>query len=123
MIEGENEMATSLFEDVSNNLKNLCKNMISVPEFRSSTKDMNEIVKNIKSPLLIMVMGEFSTGKSTFINALVGKSITKVDAKPTTAVITKLSYGTEDKIMVFFRNGHDFCQRMDKTVQGRITDM
>ena len=50
-------------------------------------------------------MGEFSTGKSTFINAIVGKEIAAVGALPTTAVITKLCYGEEDKITIYFKDG------------------
>ncbi len=52
-----------------------------------------------------MVMGEFSTGKSTFINALMGENLLKMDATPTTAVITKLCYGKQDKITVYFKDG------------------
>lgn len=52
-----------------------------------------------------MVMGEFSTGKSSFINALVEKEVIVVDAKPTTAVITKLRYGMEERIIAHFLDG------------------
>ena len=56
-------------------------------------------------PLLIMVMGEFSTGKSTFINALIGQEVARMDAKPTTAVITKLVYGNHENAVVYLKNG------------------
>ena len=56
-------------------------------------------------PLLIMVMGEFSTGKSTFINALIGQEVARMDAKPTTAVITKLVYGSHENAVVYLKNG------------------
>ena len=54
---------------------------------------------------MLMVMGAFSTGKSTFINALVGEEIAAVEAKPTTAVVTKLCYGDKDVLKVYFRDG------------------
>ena len=38
----------------------------------------------------IAVVGEFSSGKSTFINALIGKDILNHATKETTAVITRL---------------------------------
>ena len=98
-------MSQDLFAGVESSLKALRKEIVAIPELRDSEKHINEIVENLNSPLLIMVMGEFSTGKSTFINDLVGQAIAKVDANPTTAVITKLSYGTADKITVFFRDG------------------
>ena len=67
--------------------------------------ELDEIIEHLSSPLMIMVMGEFSTGKSTFINALVGDEIAAVNATPTTAVITKLCYGEQDKILVHFTDG------------------
>lgn len=38
----------------------------------------------------IAVVGEFSSGKSTFINALIGKDILKHGASETTATITEV---------------------------------
>ena len=54
-------------------------------------------------PLQIMVMGAFSTGKSSFINAFLGETVTAVGALPTTAVITKLMYG-DNKVRVHFQD-------------------
>lgn len=62
-------------------------------------------------------MGEFSTGKSTFINAIVGKEIAAVGALPTTAVITKLCYGEEDKITIYFKDGKSKVYGQDEFAQ------
>ena len=98
-------MATEFFNRVSENLISLGKRLKVSTSLAGKASDVDEIVANINSPMLIMVMGEFSTGKSTFINALVKRDIATVGAQPTTAVITKLSYGIEDKIEVFYRDG------------------
>lgn len=98
-------MSKGLFENMSDELRNLSKEMAAMEEFKGNVKDVEEVIENINSPLTIMVMGEFSTGKSTFINALMGEAITKVDAKPTTAVITKLVYGERDRIVVHYQDG------------------
>lgn len=98
-------MSKTLFENISENLKHLSHTLAGIEEFRNTIKDVDDLLESINSPLLIMVMGEFSTGKSTFINALVGESIAKVDAKPTTAVITKLTYGAQDRIRVHYQDG------------------
>lgn len=66
---------------------------------------MDKMIDRVEEPLMIMVMGEFSTGKSTFINALVGEEVAAVAATPTTAVITKLCYGNRDTILVHFIDG------------------
>ena len=94
-----------MFEAITSQLKNLSKEIAAFPALKGNVQAIDEIVQNVDAPLLIMVMGEFSTGKSTFINALVGEAIAKVNAKPTTAVITRLTYGAEDGITVFFRDG------------------
>ncbi len=43
----------------------------------------------------VMMLGIFSTGKSTVINALLGKSVLPDSVRPCTAIITKLQYSTE----------------------------
>lgn len=65
---------------------------------------VKELEDSLFSPLQIMVMGAFSTGKSSFINALLGEELTVVGALPTTAVISKLVYGPEAKVVVHFKN-------------------
>jgi len=98
-------VSKGLFENMNDELRNLSREMGAIEEFKGNVKDVEEVIENINSPLTIMVMGEFSTGKSTFINALMGEPITKVDAKPTTAVITKLVYGERDRIVVHYQDG------------------
>ena len=44
-------------------------------------------------PLLVAVMGEFNTGKSSFVNALCGERVARVGVTPTTATINVLRYG------------------------------
>ena len=94
-----------MFENMVDSLKELHRETASFSELTESRKRMDETIENITAPLLIMVMGEFSTGKSSFINALVEKEVAIVGATSTTAVITKLCYGLEDRITVFFQDG------------------
>lgn len=65
-----------------------------------------ELIHDATEPLMLMVMGEFSTGKSTFINALLGQEVTVVNATPTTAVITKLCYGQKEQLLIHYKDGH-----------------
>lgn len=46
-------------------------------------------------PLVVTVMGEFSSGKSTFVNALLGADVAPVGVTPTTQTIHVLKYGRE----------------------------
>jgi|GEM_PF-2711829 len=50
----------------------------------------------------ILVIGELSVGKSTFINAFIGEEILPTNASPTTAIICKIKYGETKKARLHF---------------------
>ncbi len=54
--------------------------------------------------LRLVVFGEYSVGKSTLINALLGKRILANGFRPTTGVATQIQYGKE-QVCVVFRDG------------------
>lgn len=62
-------------------------------------KDFQKIISdlraNIDEPFLFVVVGEVKSGKSSFINALLGENICKVDAAPCTDVVQKIEYSGE----------------------------
>ena len=63
--------------------------------------DLVRLKKRLEQPLFsVAVVGEFSRGKSTFINNLFGKEFLPVGDLPTTAMLTKIIYGKKQK---FFR--------------------
>ncbi|MHC6204536.1 dynamin family protein [Breznakiellaceae bacterium SP9] len=47
---------------------------------------------NIKSDQILLFIGPFSSGKSTFVNALLGESLLPTADKPCTSVVTELSF-------------------------------
>jgi len=53
----------------------------------------------------LVVLGAFKRGKSTLINALLGKRVLPTAIVPLTSVVTILSYGEQLGIEVFFTNG------------------
>lgn len=52
----------------------------------------------------VIILGEFKRGKSTFINALIGKEILPAFATPCTAIITEIKWGDEPKALLHFKN-------------------
>jgi hypothetical protein len=52
----------------------------------------------------IAVVGEFKRGKSTFINALLGKEILPADIAPTSATINRITYGLKPAVRILFRD-------------------
>lgn len=55
-----------------------------------------------KSELNICVIGTYSSGKSTFINALIGAELLPKDAHPTTAKATKIHNGSKYEIKFMY---------------------
>lgn len=52
----------------------------------------------------IVVIGKFKNGKSTLINALLGREVVRARAIPTTAVITVLVQGERSDVAIYKRN-------------------
>jgi len=99
----ENDLVAKMLDTLVKSRKEL--DNIDLEFTKKSLPDLDKIIEHISAPLMIMVMGEFSTGKSTFINAMVGEEVAAMNATPTTAVITKLCYGEKDKILVYYTDG------------------
>lgn len=68
---------------------------------------VTDIIDSFNKPLVVTVMGEFKVGKSTFINALIGKNIAPMGVTPTTATINFFQYGTRNKIKVIWNDGSE----------------
>lgn len=56
-------------------------------------------------PIDVAVLGQFKSGKSSFINTLIGREILPVGVIPVTTVITRLQYGARERARVTFLNG------------------
>ncbi|HEV7554037.1 MAG TPA: dynamin family protein, partial [Kofleriaceae bacterium] len=57
--------------------------------------DVARASANLDQPLLVTVMGEFSSGKSSFVNAFIGADVAPTGITPTTATINVVRYGRE----------------------------
>jgi GTP-binding protein EngB required for normal cell division len=64
-----------------------------------------EARERLARPLTLAIMGEFSAGKSSVVNALLGESIAAVGALPTTATINLFRRGPTGTARVFHRDG------------------
>jgi len=56
-------------------------------------KDFRDKLLEVNRPLRLAVVGEFSSGKSTFINALLQKDLLPEGILPTTGVATYIQQG------------------------------
>ena len=71
-----------------------------------------EFLKNVLSKfddfqVTTPIVGKFSTGKSSLVNALLGKNYLAVDLTPETAVPTEIIYDSEEKILIYDKTGDD----------------
>ncbi|KAI7755491.1 hypothetical protein M8C21_031665 [Ambrosia artemisiifolia] len=66
---------------------------------------LNDAVSHLSEPFLLVIVGEFNSGKSTFINTLLGRKYLKDGVIPTTNEITFLRYSELDS------NEQQRCER------------
>lgn len=52
----------------------------------------------------VIILGEFKRGKSTFINALLGREVLPAFATPCTAIINEVKWGAEPRAVLHFRS-------------------
>lgn len=72
------------------------------------TSDMESYLSRInhmiQRPVPLLIMGEVKSGKTSFINALLGRNLLATGAVPTTAVVTHIRYG-DKRFLYEFKNG------------------
>ncbi|MEM9452961.1 MAG: dynamin family protein [Myxococcota bacterium] len=61
--------------------------------------------ERLARPLTIAIMGEFSAGKSTFVNALLGQTVAPMGVLPTTSTINVFRRGPTGGARVHYRDG------------------
>jgi len=77
-------------------------------EFHRAAEMLSESVQSLTDDHFeVLVVGEFSNGKSTFINALLGRELLASSIKPCTALLTRVQYGSEQEIRLIRRDGEE----------------
>lgn len=62
------------------------------------TKPLKQALLDLDGPFLLVVVGEFNSGKSSLLNALLGGDFLKEGVTPTTDRINLIGYGPEPKL-------------------------
>lgn len=83
--------------------------MLSILDFDEDLSEKLEESKNIikTRKYNVAVMGEFKRGKSTLLNSLLGAPILPADATPTTAAVSRITYGPKEKAVLFYKDGSE----------------
>ena len=66
---------------------------------------LNKLSIRAKEPMKVAVTGQFSSGKSTFLNALMAKDILPTGITPVTSKVNFIKYGDEYKLEIYFSDG------------------
>jgi ribosome biogenesis GTPase A len=89
-------------------LENLLVQSIAILEDIPLAPDaarMQEILNHYQEGLLVLIIGEFSSGKSSFINAFLGESVVTTSIIPETVTINVIRYGDQPKTTITYRDG------------------
>lgn len=112
-------------ENVQNKLKGLLDNKplctILGEEFTVRLREWdNAITKRRTEAFSLVVLGDFKRGKSTIINAILGKSIAPVNVAPETFTINSISYSDTPKAEAVLKNGQRINLLSDDLVREKL---
>jgi hypothetical protein len=66
---------------------------------------VRQVGRRLDEPLRVAVAGRLKAGKSTLVNALIGRRVAPTGAGECTRVVTQFRYGTADRVDVVRRDG------------------
>jgi hypothetical protein len=66
---------------------------------------IRQVLARLDAPLQVAVAGRIKAGKSTLVNALIGRRIAPTDVGECTRLVTRFRYGTVDRLEVVYRDG------------------
>lgn len=70
-------------------------------KYELDTEDISAYEEEMKDfHVTTPMVGRFSTGKSSLINALLGRKLLSVDTRPETSIPTEITYGPEEKAVL-----------------------
>lgn len=74
---------------------------------KSALSTLNDAGRQLNEDTLrVLVMGKFSSGKSTFLNALMGQTFLPAKPTPTTAVIGEIIYAEHPEAVLYPKKGY-----------------
>lgn len=72
---------------------------------RRTAAGLDEVLRRLSAPLQLAVAGRLKSGKSTLVNALIGRRVAPTAVGECTRLVTRFQYGTVDRVEVVFHDG------------------
>ncbi|GAB3287173.1 dynamin family protein [Parasphingorhabdus pacifica] len=82
----------------------LCTDLQPEVSERTAT-GFRDVLRRLSAPLQVAVAGRIKSGKSTLVNALIGRRVAPTDVGECTRLVTRFQYGTVDRVEVVFHDG------------------
>ncbi|MGN0632981.1 MAG: dynamin family protein [Oscillospiraceae bacterium] len=90
-------------------------------DFTDGIKDWKALIeKRSSEPFTLVILGDFKRGKSTIINALLGREIAPSNVSPETYTINEISYGEERSVEAVLENGQRVALQMSDITRDRL---
>jgi Dynamin family len=70
-----------------------------------SAGKIGHVLTRLDGPLQVAVAGRIKSGKSTLVNALIGRRVAPTDVRECTRLVTRFQYGTVDRVEVVAVDG------------------
>ncbi|MFL6118799.1 dynamin family protein [Actinophytocola sp.] len=83
---------------------NLCTRLQPQVSARTAA-GFREVLRRLSAPLQVAVAGRIKSGKSTLVNALIGRRVAPTDVGECTRLVTRFQYGTVDRVEIVFDDG------------------
>ena len=100
-IQEYNQKKNEIFENIES-VKKICE----VYEDLDNQNKLEHLVSKMEKDVFqLVVVGEFSRGKSTLINALLGDDILPSDPNPTTVMLNVIKNSDGEHYLIHYRNG------------------
>lgn len=96
---------SSMYVDIKDYFTRLINIFSNVQCLSIQQEKLQQLISDSSEKTMIMIMGEFNAGKSTFINALLGTELLVSDVTPATAMNTMLRYGDTFQSFIVYKNG------------------
>jgi len=112
----------SLLKDSRNLLNDLRASLIQFGAAPEDHEILAHSISQLDELFLLVVVGEFNSGKSAFINALLGQKLLKEGVTPTTTQINVLRFGEMQERRVESENLHTLTAPVDLLAELNIVD-
>ncbi|MGO9752738.1 MAG: protein kinase domain-containing protein [Solirubrobacteraceae bacterium] len=90
---------------LSDRVRALCDAKLAEVEEGDARRRLQNVRRELDEPLRVAVAGRVSTGKSTLVNALLGRRIAQTGVGETTRVVAWYRYGNPERVEVRLRSG------------------